>query len=111
MRSGHHHIHFLSVLGLVLFFGLFFYKVFFVNDFFGRLLGTDTTDRILVLPDTKHSGNLKQVLIRYPDGRKVSFEVAGTVKVEDSFLKVISKGKSVVYWLPKGTKVYVREED
>ena len=111
MRSGHHHFHLLSVLGAVLLSGLFLYKIVFVNDFFSRLFGGRVPSQAVLYSSLPDSGKkLKQVVIQYPDGRKVSFEVDGTVEVKGSFLKVSIAGKTVVYWLPKGTKVSLRSD-
>ena len=116
MRRGHHHFHFLTFLGVVLLVGVFLYKVFFVNDFLGRILDrfSSTSDQIVPVygpsPDSSEK-ELKEVIIRYPDGRETTFGVSGAVVLKGNFLRIENSGKTVVYWLPKGTKVFIRESN
>lgn len=116
MRRGHHHFHFLTFLGVVLLVGVFLYKVFFVNNFLGRVLDrfSSTSDQIVTVyspsPDSSEK-ELKEVIIRYPDGRKTLLDVSGAVVLKGDFLRIESSGKTVVYWLPKGTKVSIRESN
>ena len=101
---------------MVLLVGVFLYKVFFVNNFLGRVLDrfSSTSDQIVTVyspsPDSSEK-ELKEVIIRYPDGRKTLLDVSGAVVLKGDFLRIESSGKTVVYWLPKGTKVSIRESN
>jgi len=120
MRKGHHHFHFLTFLGVVLFVGLFAYKVFFVNDFFGRLIDRITGSfqpvrsqqaEPAVIPLSSPGTNTKVVILSYPDGRTAEMKVSGKVSLQNDYLKVKTDKETVYYWLPKGTKVVIKEKD
>ena len=104
-REGYHHVSIPITMILLLTLGFFAYRVFVVNDFFGRIM--NNVAESCKVGETKSGSYLVTVIP--PEGKKRTFTAEGKVKVERNRIVITFPGQVVYYPIPKNSQVIVRE--